>query len=83
MLGGVLIAIGLYAVLWGKVKDSKISTDKNCLEVLSNSQVMLPQIENKVDDIEAASNQLMSKGPKPHQLNAGDMAISITGNNNP
>ena len=64
MLGGVLIAIGLYAVLWGKVKDSKISTDKNSTEVLSNSQVMLPENQNKVDDIEAASNKIMCKGPK-------------------
>ena len=67
-----MIAIGLYAVLWGKAKDSKISTDKNCSEMLSNSQVMLPTNENEVDDIEASSKQLMARG-----------AISITENSDP
>jgi len=79
VLGGLMIAIGLYAVLWGKVKDSKISTDKNGSEVLSNSQLIFPQNENKVQDIEAASNQPMKKGPQAHKLNAGDTAISISG----
>jgi len=83
VLGGVLIVIGLYAVLWGKVKDSKILTDINSTEVLSNSQVMLPENQNKADDIEAASKNLMCKGPQAHQFNTGDTAISITENNNP
>ena len=73
-----MIAIGLYAVLWGKVKDSKISTDKNCSEVLP------PQNQNKMDDIEAASNELiMCNGLQAHQLNSGDTTISITEKNNP
>jgi len=83
VLGGVMIAIGLYAVLWGKLKDSKISTEKNCSEVLSNSQVMLPTNQTKVVDVEAGSNQLMTNGPQPHQFNAEDTAISVTENNNP
>jgi hypothetical protein len=83
VLGGVLIVIGLYAVLWGKVKDSKILTDINSTEVLSNSQVMLPENQNKADDIEAASKNLMCKGPQAHQFNTGDTAISITESNNP
>jgi hypothetical protein len=64
-----MIAIGLYSVLWGKLKDSTISTDKNSLEVLPNSQVMLPRNENKVDDVEAASNQPKNKELQTHELN--------------
>jgi len=78
VLGGVLIVIGLYAVLWGKLKDSKISTDKNFSELLSNPQVMLPKIENKVDGIEAASSQVTTKETQPYQFHAGDAAISIS-----
>jgi hypothetical protein len=44
---------------------------------------MLPENQNKADDIEAASNKLMCKGPQAHQFNTGDTAISITENNNP
>jgi len=69
VVGGVVIAIGLYAVLWGKLKDSTISTDKNSLEVLPNSQVMLPRNENKADDVEAASNQPTNKELQTHELN--------------
>jgi drug/metabolite transporter (DMT)-like permease len=65
VLGGVMIAIGLYAVLWGKLKDSKISTDKNCSEALPNSEEILPKNENKADDIEAASNQPLNNGLEP------------------
>jgi hypothetical protein len=39
------------------VKLIAFSTNKNCSEVLSNSQVMLPTNHNKVDDIESGSNQ--------------------------
>lgn len=52
-----MIAIGLYAVLWGKSKDSEVSTDINCLEVLPHSQVMAPTSEKKEDDIEADAKQ--------------------------
>jgi hypothetical protein len=83
VLGGVLIALGLYDVLWVKVKDSNISTDTNSTEVLSNSQVILPENENNADDMDAASSKLMCKGPQAHQFNAGDTAISIIENNNP
>lgn len=61
VLGGVMIAIGLYAVLWGKLKDIKISMEENCLEELPNSEVMVPQNQNRADDIEAASNQPINK----------------------
>eukprot|EP00253_Pinus_taeda_P000604 PITA_00604 len=83
VLGGVMIATGLYSVLWGKLKDSKISEHKNCSEVVSNSQVMLPKSQNKVDDIEACSNQPMTAGLKPHQFNGQETAIPVTENNNP
>lgn len=78
VLGGIMISVGLYAVLWGKVKDSKISTEKNCSEVLPNSTEMFPQNVNKVQDIEAASNQPMKKGPQ-----TGDTTILISGDNYP
>jgi len=65
VLGGVLIVIGLYAVLWGKVKDSKIPTDKNLSE-------LLPEIHNKMEGIEAAP-----KEAHPYQSKAGDAAISV------
>jgi len=45
VLGGLMIAIGVYAVLWGKVKDRKVSTDKYCSEVVSNSQVLFPKMK--------------------------------------
>lgn len=61
VLGGVLIAIGLYAVLWGKLKDGKSSTDKSSPELLFNPEVMPPEIHNKMGDIEAASNQVTAK----------------------
>jgi len=84
VVGGVMIAIGLYAVLWGKVKDSKISTDKNDSEELSNSQGISPENENQAHDVEVASNTLICEGPEAHQFNGGDRAIiSITENNNP
>eukprot|EP00253_Pinus_taeda_P032028 PITA_32028 len=57
VLGGVMIAIGLYAVLWGKSKDSEVSTDINCVEVIPHSQVMPPTSEKKEDDIEADAKQ--------------------------
>eukprot|EP00253_Pinus_taeda_P003750 PITA_03750 len=83
VLGGVMIATGLYSVLWGKLKDSKISEHKNCSEVVPNSQVMLPKSQNKEDDIEAGSNRPMTPGLQPHQCIAEDTAISVTENNNP
>eukprot|EP00253_Pinus_taeda_P032520 PITA_32520 len=82
VVGGVMIAVGLYAVLWGKAKDRKLmSTDQNCSEVHPNSQEMVHENESKLDDIEAASEQLVSQGPQPHEFN-GDTAISITENDN-
>eukprot|EP00253_Pinus_taeda_P025493 PITA_25493 len=82
VVGGVMIAVGLYAVLWGKSKDRKLmSTDQNCSEVHPNSQEMVHENESKLDDIEAASEQLVSQGPQPHEFN-GDTAISITENDN-
>lgn len=63
--GGVLIVIGLYAVLWGKAKDSKIPTDKNLSE-------LLPEIHNKMEGIEAAP-----KEAHPYQSKAGVAAISV------
>eukprot|EP00253_Pinus_taeda_P010098 PITA_10098 len=83
VVGGVVIAIGLYAVLWGKVKDSNISAAKNGSEELSNSQGIFPENQNKAHDIEAASNAPMCEGPEAQQFNGGDTAISITENNNP
>jgi len=50
---------------------------------VTSSQVMLPENQNKVDDIEAASNKIMCRGNQAHQFNAGDTTISITENNNP
>lgn len=82
VFGGILITIGLYAVLWGKVKDSEIATDKNHSDMLSVCEGIPSTNENKVDSIGFASMQLVSKEPQPHHR-AGDMAISITGNNNP
>jgi len=70
VLGGAMIVIGLYSVLWGKLKDNKVSTDKNCSEALPNSHLMLPINENKADDIEAAAKQPMNKELEPHGLNA-------------
>eukprot|EP00253_Pinus_taeda_P019849 PITA_19849 len=76
-------AVGLYAVLWGKAKDSKLmSTDQNCSEVHPNSQEIVHENESKLDDIEAASEQLVTEGPQPHEFNGGDTAISITENDN-
>jgi len=49
----------------------------------TSAQVMLPKNQNKADDIEAASNKLMCRGPQSHQFNIGDTTISITENNNP
>ena len=85
VLGGALIAVGLYAVLWGKMKDSNTSSNRKLVELPSNSQVMVPQTPNNVEDIETASNQPMSKGQQAYEFNSGDTAISIsgTGNNNP
>lgn len=83
VFGGALIAVGLYAVLWGKMKDSNTSSNKNLVELPSNSQVMVPQNPNKVEGIETASNQPTSKGHQASEFNSGDMAISISGNNNP
>eukprot|EP00253_Pinus_taeda_P001357 PITA_01357 len=83
VVGGVLIVIGLYAVLWGKVKDSKISAAKTGSEELSNSQGIFAEIENKPHDIEAASNTLICEGPEAHQFKGGDTAISITDNDHP
>eukprot|EP00253_Pinus_taeda_P005604 PITA_05604 len=49
VLGGIVILIGLYTFLWGKAKDSKLSTDRNSSQVpLSNSQESLR--ENGVED---------------------------------
>lgn len=59
VLGGVMIAIGLYAVLWGKMKDSRISTG-----VPSNCQEMLPRNGTKVEDVEAPPNQFLPIGPQ-------------------
>eukprot|EP00253_Pinus_taeda_P014330 PITA_14330 len=82
VVGGVMIAVGLYAVLWGNAKDRKLmSTDQNCSEVQPNSQEMVHENESKLDDIEAASEQLESQEPQPHEFN-GDTAISITENDN-
>jgi drug/metabolite transporter (DMT)-like permease len=81
VLGGVLIATGIYCFLWGKLKDNKIPLHKNCSEVFSDSEVILSEIQNKLDDIEVGSNKLMSKGPQPHQFSAE--AISVTANDNP
>ena len=78
-----MITIGLYAVLWGKLKDSKISADKNSTEMLSISDAEFPAIENKADYIEPASKQLMAKGSRAYQCNEEDTAISITGKNYP
>jgi drug/metabolite transporter (DMT)-like permease len=65
VLGGVMIAIGLYAVLWGKLKDSKIAPGgKISTELGSNSQRMLPENENKEEDIEAPSNRFTPNGPQ-------------------
>jgi len=69
VLGGVMIAIGLYAVLWGKLRDSKPSTDENHSEALPSSEEILPQNEERVDDIEAASNEAMDKG---HEASESD-----------
>eukprot|EP00253_Pinus_taeda_P006991 PITA_06991 len=56
VVGGVMIAVGLYAVLWGKAKDRKLmSTVQNCSEVHPNSQEMVHENESKLDDIEADS----------------------------
>jgi len=77
-----VIAIGLYAVLWGKMKDSNISAAKNGSEELSNSQGIFAENQNKAHDIEAASNAPMCEGPEAQQFNGGDTAISITENNN-
>eukprot|EP00253_Pinus_taeda_P001179 PITA_01179 len=82
VVGGVMIAVGLYAVLWGKAKDRMLtSTDQNCSEVHPNSPEMVHENESKLDDIEAASEQLVTQGPQPHEFN-GDTAISITENDN-
>lgn len=69
VLGGVLIVVGLYAVLWGKAKDSKIPTGKDLSE-------LLPEIHNKVERKEAAPNQFTTKEAPPYQSKAGDAAIS-------
>eukprot|EP00253_Pinus_taeda_P027814 PITA_27814 len=83
VVGGVMIAVGLYAVLWGKAKDSKLmSTDQNRSEVHSNSQEAVHENQSKVDDIEADSEQLVTEGPQCHEFNGGDTVISITENNN-
>eukprot|EP00253_Pinus_taeda_P035041 PITA_35041 len=64
VVGGVMIAVGLYAVLWGKAKDSKLmSTDQNCSEVHPKSQEIVHENESKLGDIEAASEQLVTEGP--------------------
>lgn len=83
VLGGLMIATGLYFVLWGKLKDSKISGHNNCSELVSNSEVFGDEGQNKVDDEEVCPVQIMTKGYLPHQLIAQDTAISVTSNNNP
>jgi len=69
VLGGVMIAIGLYAVLWGKLRDSKALTDENHSEALPSSEEIVPQNEKRADDIEAASNEAMDKG---HEASESD-----------
>ena len=66
-----MIAIGLYAVLWGKEKDSMISTDKISSEVHSNCPLMHPANanQNEMYDIEATSNyQPMTEEPQARQV---------------
>lgn len=52
VLGSILIVVGLYAVLWGKVKDHKIPSGKNSLQVLPTEDVKAN------DDTEAAYNKI-------------------------
>ena len=56
-----MIMIGLYALLWGKLKDIKASMDENCLEAFPRCEEILSQNENKVDGIEVVSNNPMNE----------------------
>jgi hypothetical protein len=60
VLGVVMIMIGIYALLWGKLKDIKASMDENYFEGFPKCEEILSQNENKVDDIEAMSNNPMN-----------------------
>lgn len=54
VLGGVLIVAGLYAVLWGKLKDHKISSGKeHSLEVVGSTEVKTVK-DVTPDELEAA-----------------------------
>lgn len=53
VVGGLLIVVGLYAVLWGKVKDHKIPPGKNSLQVLPTIQTVV----EATDDTEATHNK--------------------------
>jgi len=67
VLGGVMITIGLYAVLWGKLKDKHIATATNSgAEVFPSPQAILPRNTNRVEDIEAPSVQHMPNGHQTH-----------------
>jgi len=56
VVGGILIVAGLYAVLWGKVKDHKIPSGKNSLQVLP-ATFQAEEVKAN-DDIEAAYNKI-------------------------
>jgi len=53
--------IGIYTLLWGKLKDIKASMDENCFEGFLKCEEILSQNENKVDDIESVSNNPMNE----------------------
>eukprot|EP00253_Pinus_taeda_P035078 PITA_35078 len=62
VLGGVLITIGLYAALWGKSKDSDISTDKNC------SKVPYAILLGKLKDSDISADKNCSEVPSNSQV---------------
>lgn len=70
VVGGVLIVVGLYAVLWGKLKDHKIlSRKQKSLEVVTSSNVKAAK-EIASDQLEAAhaSNKTIKIIPCADQI---------------
>lgn len=70
VVGGVLIVLGLYAVLWGKVKDHKISSGKqHSLEGLTSLEVKA--VKDMTSDLETAhaSNKTIKIIPCEKEIN--------------
>lgn len=80
VVGGVLIVVGLYAVLWGKLKDHKILSGKQkSLEVVTSSDVKAAK-EMASDQLETAhaSNKTIQIIPCADKHSSLPSTIKIT-----